>query len=145
MLSVWPSTVTKGESPLRELTKEAIDKAFEQAQSEQDYTVALYRLAYPEWDSIRCLEEYPQVSKTTGLYIMGKASAWNKQHGLPRVGLWFNAGFGTFKNEGVPDWTVTTPPATMRQDKGESQIDNETCQYRDVLEEQANANLLREE
>ena len=89
------------------LTKETIDKIFDKAKEQYDYTLALYRIAFPDYDSIISIDGHPQVSRSTGEYIFDKAIAFDKiQH--PNVvngGLWLNKGFGS--NDGSDkDWKI---------------------------------------
>lgn len=89
------------------LPKEKIDKAFNEAEHQTEYTIALYRIAYPTlWDQIEKVHGWPKVSKTTNEYIFGKAIEFDREH-HPNVmagGLWMNNGFGS--KEDAKDWTV---------------------------------------
>jgi hypothetical protein len=90
------------------LTKAAINEVFEDAEHQGEYTIGLYKLAYPTlWDRVLKVNGYPSISKVTAEYIMGKAMEFDKEH-HPKVmcgGLWLNNGFSTL-DETVPDWVV---------------------------------------
>ena len=94
---------------MEKLLKEQIDEIFEQAKHQVDAALALYRIAFPDWDNIKSLDGHPQVSKYTGTYIFDKFIAFDKEH-HPEVvngGLWMNKGFGS--NTPVDkDWRVIT-------------------------------------
>ena len=103
-----------------QLPKEAIDECFEQAQSQGDYMIALYRKALGhDFDNCIKINGYPIVHKETALYIARKARAWDTDYFAREYqpwerpmagGLWLNNGFSTLDNEGVAEWTVEYEP-----------------------------------
>lgn len=97
------------------LSKETIDKIFDEAKEQYDYTLALYRIAFPDYDSITSIDGHPQVSRTTGEYIFDKAIAFDKIH-HPNVingGLWLNKGFSSSDSK-MKDWIVDTSTCKIK-------------------------------
>ncbi len=88
------------------LTKEVIDAAFDAAKHQQDWLLAIYRVAFPRWDDIDgTIDGWPSVSGATWRYICGKSVEFDRKH-HPDVmagGMWLNNGFGQGP---VPDWTI---------------------------------------
>jgi hypothetical protein len=83
------------------ITTEQIDQVFASADTQWDYWVALYRLAYgDDWDRVKFVEGWPTVNSEMNDYIFRKAIAFD-QHHHPNVlagGVWMNKGFS-----GSPD------------------------------------------
>jgi len=80
------------------LTKEQIDKVFEEAENQSDCVIALYRIVHPEFDKVEIFDDFPRVGTLAGNYIFDKAIAFDKRYhpnrGFPG-GLWMNNGFST--------------------------------------------------
>lgn len=97
------STVT-----LVPLSKDAIDRIFEEAKVQGDYLIALYRAAYPfNWNEIAKVVGWPRVGPRTHKYLFEKAVEFDHKH-HPNVmagGMWgLNNGFGC--RDDVPEWFV---------------------------------------
>ena len=89
-----------------ELSKETIDEIFESAKDQYDYAIALYKIAFTDFEIINEIDGHPKVSKNTATYIFDKAIAFDKIHHPDVIngGLWLNKGFGS--SEDMKDWTV---------------------------------------
>ena len=91
---------------MKKLTKKQIDEIFEQAKEQYDYALALYKVAFPDFDDIKALDGHPKVSVETGKYLFDKAISFDREHHPDVVngGLWLNKGFSS--NDDVPDWEI---------------------------------------
>jgi len=79
-----------------ELTKDIIDKCFENCIRQSQYWTNLYRIAFKNWNNIKSIKGFPKVSKETGTYLAQKCIDFDRKH-HPEVmsgGLWLNKGFG---------------------------------------------------
>jgi len=88
------------------LTKEKIDQIFEEAKDQGDYLIRLYKHAFPYWEKIKKIDDWPKVHIKTWLYITEKAISFDKIH-HPNVlpgGLWLNNGFSSTDN--IKPWHV---------------------------------------
>jgi hypothetical protein len=102
-----------------DLTRETIDKIFEEAEDQGQYFVALYRAIYPNWDDIETVTEWPKISKETGVYIMQKAIDFDKVHHPDVIngGLWMNKGFSVDSLLMAQEWKVRQSPYTLKEKK----------------------------
>ena len=90
------------------LNKKQIDKIFEFSRDQSEACVALYRLAFPELDELKCIKGWPVVGKEAGLYISKKFMEFDRKH-HPDVlngGLWMNKGFSTGAD--LSPWELST-------------------------------------
>ena len=95
------------------LTQEQIESIFERAEHQADYTLGLYKFVYPDWDEIKSVDGYPQLSKATNEFIFKLAIAFDKVN-HPKVmpgGMWMSNGFGSADPE-IADWTIKPAPVT---------------------------------
>ena len=90
------------------LTEQEIDEIFEFSRDQSEACVALYRLAFPEWDELKCIKGWPVVGKEAGLYISKKFMAFDRKHhpAFLNGGLWMNKGFSTVAELGP--WELCT-------------------------------------
>ena len=105
------------EKELVELTRDSIDRIFDAAEEQADYILALYRVAFPQWDSIASVDGHPQISEITGLHIFERAIAFDKEN-QPEIfngGAWMNQGFTTFESEDIPDWHILPCEYTLAE------------------------------
>lgn len=99
------------------LTQESIDQIFDTASVQSDYILALYRVAFPEWDNIASVDGHPQISEPTGLYIFERAIAFDKVN-HPEIfngGAWLNQGFTSLDSEDIPDWQILPCEYTLAE------------------------------
>ena len=94
------------------LNKKQIDAIFEASTHQSEACVALYRLAFPEWDALKSIEGWPGIGKEAGLYIIRKFMEFDRKH-HPDVlngGLWMNKGFSTHEGAdlGLGPWELCT-------------------------------------
>ena len=89
------------------LTQEMINGIFEDANEQADYTLAIYKIAFPDWDDIKAISGYPKISQETNKYIFDQAISFDKKNHPDVIsgGLWMNRGFSSC-DETVPDWTI---------------------------------------
>lgn len=81
---------------MEKLSKEQIDKIFEESTDQVEAAIELYKIAFPNFEKLTSIDGHPQVSKVTNEYIFDKFIALDKQY-HPTVingGLWMNKGFG---------------------------------------------------
>lgn len=73
-----------------------IDQIFDKSEDPYTVLVKLYRVAIPEWDSVKTVGAFPQISRETALYILDcYKMKFNQGDGLL---LWMNNGFGSSYN-----------------------------------------------
>lgn len=92
------------------LTKEQIDKCFEDVEHQADYIANIYKLVYPDWDNIKFIDGWPTAGKELHEYIFKKAISFDKEH-HPNVingGAWLNSGFSSLEAErlGLGPWEL---------------------------------------
>ena len=88
------------------LNQETVEKLFEEHTHQSEVLLALYRMAFPDWDRITSISGYPQLNDKTALHIVELFMAFDRKH-HPNVlngGAWMNQGFGSHGNVG--DWEV---------------------------------------
>ena len=94
------------------LTQEAIDAIFEAHDHQADVCEALYRLAFPDWEEIKCIDGWPGVGEEAGCYIVRKFMAFDRKHhpDVMNGGLWMNKGFSTHAGAdmGLGPWDLST-------------------------------------
>ena len=92
------------------LRKQEIDTIFDAYDNQEDVLNALYKLAFPQWDDIKSLNNWPAIGKEAGHYIMKKFMAFDRTH-HPAVfngGLWMNNGFSTHDGQSLGPWDLST-------------------------------------
>lgn len=91
------------------LTQEFIDGVFDNAASQEDYLLAIYRRCIHDWDEHQGeawkLRGWPRIHNKTWEYIARKAMDWDRQHvsALPG-GAWINWGFSS--DNTLAEWDV---------------------------------------
>jgi len=94
----------------RTLGRKEIDAIFETSRDQAEACVALYRLAFPDWDEITQIEGFPGVGKEAGEYIWKHFIAFDREH-HPEVlngGLWLDKGFSTLEGAELGPWELST-------------------------------------
>lgn len=88
------------------LNREEIEKVFEQNTNQGDVLIDLYRMVFPDWDSIKQLEGYPTIGKDLWQYICQLFINFDKQYhkAVMAGGCWMNTGFSS--NETITDNSV---------------------------------------
>ena len=100
------------------LTKEQIDKIFDEATHQADYVLGLYKSVVKEWDQIQDMNQFPYCHPKLNEYLFDKAIKFDRQH-HPNVisgGAWMNNGFGgaEIKNDlTLGEWDVKYDPAKL--------------------------------
>ena len=89
------------------LTKNIINEIFENANEQGDYAMALYKIAFPDWDNIKAISGHPKISEETNKYIFDQAIAFDKEKhpGVMPGGLWVNIGFSSL-DETISNWII---------------------------------------
>jgi len=90
-----------------ELSKEHIDRIFDEATNQIEALVRLYRAAFPDWDDIKKVNGWPTVSDSTNLYISQKFVYLDKKYHWGECipgGLWLNNGFRGSPD--MADWLI---------------------------------------
>lgn len=92
------------------LTEKKIDEIFNKATHQAEIINELYKVAYPEWDMIREINGFPQISGDLNLYISAKAIEFDKKHhpGVLAGGAWMNKGFSG--REHIKDGRIIRAP-----------------------------------
>ena len=95
------------------ITKEEIDKIFEEAEDQGQYIIQLMKLAVPRFDDLENIEPTKiKVTKETASYICQKCMDWDYKHKVETMkgGAWLNYGFSTRScPEDLRDFTVDVP------------------------------------
>ena len=96
----------------RTLNSKQIHAIFETSNDQSEACVALYRLAFPEWDELKSIDGWPGIGKEAGLYILKKFMEFDRKH-HPDVlngGLWMNKGFSVHDGTdmGLGPWELCT-------------------------------------
>ena len=103
----------------RWLLRETIDRVFEDAHTQADYIIGLYKCVYPEWDEIETIDGHPKINGKTNRYIFEKSMEFdrklNKMRSFPDLPLmlgggWMNSGFSV--DDTLEDWLVEPAPFT---------------------------------
>lgn len=89
------------------VTKEQIDRIFEEAQDQGDYIVALYNMVLPNPLSQVKVRGWPRAGRQINEYIMRRAMDFDRTNhkGVLRGGAWMNYGFQS--DESLGDWEVS--------------------------------------
>jgi len=91
------------------LTKKMIEAIFEAATDPYEVLVKLYRVAIPEWDNVKTIGSFPQVSKETAIYILDcMKQKFPDGDGLL---LWLNKGFSSAAP--IKDWIIDNSRLTL--------------------------------
>ena len=100
------------------LTKEMIDRIFNESSSIDDYIIKLYKVAIPEWDSVKSINGYPVVNQITSLYIFEKAIAFDKIHyqKVLNGGSWMNPVFSSNDSESLEDWVIDNKNVKLKME-----------------------------
>ena len=94
-----------------ELTKIQIDEIFnnelnQDKPNQLNILINLYKIAFPCYDNIKKLHNWPTVGKQTSNYLFEKFIQFDKKiH--PEIfagGLWLNNGFSS--DNDIPDWLI---------------------------------------
>ena len=90
------------------LSKETIDKIFEEAKDQYDYMIALYKIAFEDFNDIHFINGFPQVSEHTNSYLSGKSMEFDREKhpDVMNGGMWLNKGFGSNTNQPKDDWMI---------------------------------------
>lgn len=106
------------------LDPDAVRAAFEAAESQEDYILAVYKMVFPDWDRIERIDNWPGCSEATWKAIAELAMAADARiypldsEGFRRVmlgGAWLNTGF-TNADPGLNSlkkWEVTLSTCTV--------------------------------
>ena len=78
--------------------------------SQLDVMLALYKIAFPQWDNIAAVDGWPKVSHRTWEYICDLFREFDRRMapGVFAGGAWMNQGFSTLGSENMPDWKIDT-------------------------------------
>ena len=92
------------------LDKQKVDEAFDTCLTQGEIFTKLYKLVFPDWDRIKCIDGYPEVSRETNDYLFKRFIRFDSLN-HPTVisgGLWMNQGFSSYENNVTKDWVVST-------------------------------------
>ena len=95
------------------LDRKQIKELFVQT-NQADVLVSLYKLVFPDWDSIKQISGYPKISKELWQYICQLFIDFDKKY-HPTVmagGCWMNTGFSS--NELLTDDSVDLSGVTVQ-------------------------------
>lgn len=99
----WKELGLKDEGSL----KSYIKALFDQYSNQQEVLIEIYKLVFPEWDSIKQINGYPKAGPLLWEYICKSFIKFDQRH-HPNVftgGLWFNLGFSV--NHEINPWSVS--------------------------------------
>lgn len=100
------------------LSIDAINNCFQGKAHQADAWIALYRIAFPDWDEIKSIDSYPSVSAETDKYIFAAFIQFDQFHhpGVQVGGMWLNSGFRS--QDGMPNWCIDTDGCTIYYNDG---------------------------
>tara|TARA_B100000614_G_C14545845_1_gene492055 strand:+ start:1714 stop:2082 length:369 start_codon:yes stop_codon:yes gene_type:complete len=80
---------------------------FEQTDNQSSALVRIYQLLFPDWDSIKQIEGFPEVGKEMWQYICQLFIEFDRQHhaGVLHGGIWLNNGFSS--NDRLDGWEIS--------------------------------------
>ena len=94
-----------------QLSKEIIDQLFEYELKEvnphqSNILIKLYKIAYPNYDNIEKIENWPTIGKETSTYLFDKFIQFDKRihANVMAGGLWMNSGFSW--DDSMPNWII---------------------------------------
>jgi len=93
--------------------QERIDAIFEASENQQDAAIAVYTIAFPDWEKIVEVNGWPACGEKMHNYLFGKFIRLDKEH-HPEVfagGLWMNKGFSI--NRKLGDWEIDVSKAKV--------------------------------
>jgi len=96
-----------------ETWKEKIDECFKNKTHQSDCVVAVYKMAFPNWDQITKIEGWPSVGRGISEYLFRKSMEFDRKH-HPDVfagGLWMNNGWSTEEKLGRWEIDMSTAKA----------------------------------
>jgi hypothetical protein len=99
---------------LRNLTNEMINAVFDDENANpSSVIIGMYKLAYPDWDDIESVVDFPRVSRKTCDYIQQRCIELDREQcsNCMNGGFWVNYGFGVGD---VPDWKVKLAPVIYK-------------------------------
>jgi hypothetical protein len=85
-----------------------VERIFKESQNQKQAADELYRLVFPDCDSIGKIHGYPRVSQETSVKLFEQFIAFDREH-HPDVlpgGYWMNCGFSGTSNPDLAEWTV---------------------------------------
>jgi len=94
--------------------QERIDAIFEASENQVDAAIAVYTMAFPDWEKIVEIDGWPACGEKMHNYLFEKFISLDKKH-HPDVfvgGLWMNRGFSVDRKLG--DWEIDTSKAKIR-------------------------------
>ena len=88
------------------MARERIAQIFVHSEDTLEAALELYKVAFPDWDSIESISGWPKVSERTNKYLFRKFIALDEENLVNHIrgGLWLNKGFGT--DYDLPDWVI---------------------------------------
>jgi len=94
----------------RILNSKQIHAIFETSNDQSEACVALYRLAFPEWDELKSIDGWPGIGKEAGDFIWKRFMEFDRKHhpGVFNGGLWLNSGFSTLEGADLGPWELCT-------------------------------------
>lgn len=90
------------------LNKPDVRHAIFSADHQQEAFLNLYKMVFPDWDTIEQIDGWPTTNKKTAETIMSWFIKYDKEH-HPKVlagGLWMNSGWGTEYDVELDDFVV---------------------------------------
>lgn len=89
------------------INKNQIDEIAGRCENSDEFTLEMYKLAFPNWELISQIKGFPKVGNDTADYLMGKALETDKQQaGATLLGSWFNKGFSI--DNDTEEWCIDT-------------------------------------
>lgn len=94
-----------------------VDVCFKGATEQADVLIALYRLAYLDWDDIDSIDGWPRAGEALNQYIFERFIKFDKFYhpGVLPGGLWMNRGFSSFDAEHLGPWELELAPYTLKE------------------------------
>jgi hypothetical protein len=99
------------------LDPKKVTALFETETHHADVLVEIFKMIYPEWDSIAKIDGYPRCSRETNRELMRLFIEFDNKHhpGCIRGGAWMNYGFSTApESSALQLWEVLPAPVILK-------------------------------
>ena len=87
--------------------QEHVRAIFEDHEHQSDVLIEIYKLVFPDWDSIEKIDGHPEVGNSFWTFVFRQFKKFDRKN-HPKVypgGLWFNTGFSS--NQHLGPWELS--------------------------------------
>lgn len=85
-----------------------VERLFDECSDQGEVIVELYKMVFPQWDSIEKIDGWPTINRETNDKISKLFMEFDaKNHPETfKGGLWLNNGFSSLEGQALKDWQV---------------------------------------